>query len=143
LLNTMLVINPGAIVRVQVLATVETVAENLEYSGTPSELLDEFWQTDMLGFFIMVGPRTARGGHILVRPPHCYGSKFPYWYIVADNPDGWDQALLDKFIQLQGICYAAISDDDTLDLHELDHVDENNFPWDHWRLIAARVPRQR
>jgi hypothetical protein len=40
---------------------------------------------------------------------------------------------------LPEIDYAAISQDETLDLEELRHVNKSNFPWDHWRLIAARV----
>jgi len=78
LLDTLLVTNPGVSVEVELLATVETVAENLKYSGTPSELLDEFPQTSILGFIIMVGRGIKGGGYILVRPPYCYGSKFPY-----------------------------------------------------------------
>ena len=96
----------------------------------------------MLGFIITV-ELGAVGGNILLRPPHCYGSEFPYWYIVANDLDGWEEPLLDQITLFHGICYAVISDDDTLDLHELDHVDENNFPWEHWRLVAARVPGQK
>ena len=139
LLDTMLATNPDAILRLERLASVETVVEGLKFSGTPSALLEEFRQTDLAGFFIFVAPG-SRGGLISVRPPRCYGSTFPYWHIVADNRDGWDEPLLDKIVQFEGVCFAAISDDDTMDLHELDHVDENNFPWDHWRLVAARVP---
>jgi hypothetical protein len=64
LLDTLLVTNPGAMVEVELLATVETVAENLKYSGTPSKLLGEFPQTSILGFIIMVGRGTKGGGHI-------------------------------------------------------------------------------
>jgi hypothetical protein len=139
LLDTMLATNPDAILKLVLVASVETVVEGAKFSGTASALLEEFQQTGMTGFDTFVAPG-RRGGFIMVRPPRCYGSNFPYWHIVADNHDGWDEPLLDKIVQFQGICFAAISDDDTMDLHELDHVDENNFPWDHWRLVAARVP---
>jgi hypothetical protein len=142
LLDTILETNPDATLWLNLLANADSVDEHVEYAGAPSELLEEFRQTDMLGFVIMAGRGSAKASLISVWPPKCFGSKFPYWHVLANSHDGWGEPFLDRIIQLQGIHFAAISDDDTMDLHELDHVDENNFPWDHWLLVAARVTKQ-
>jgi hypothetical protein len=51
----------------------------------------------------------------------------------------WEESVLDELIKRPGIYCAVLSTDDTLDLHELDHVDKDNFPWEHWNLVAARI----
>jgi hypothetical protein len=46
---------------------------------------------------------------------------------------------LDKLIGFPTIDYVVITQDDTLDLDDLDRVNRTNFPWDHWQLVAAKL----
>jgi hypothetical protein len=61
------------------------------------------------------------------------------WRIVAEMRQQWDEKLLDKLISFSAIENAVITQDDTLDLGDLHHVDRANFPWGHWQLVAARL----
>jgi hypothetical protein len=114
----------------------------IEYRGGVDAFLAEFENTEMLGFAIMM----INVGFIRVTAQSLHHRKLPYLTIVADYSqivDGsyyqWDESILDEIIKYHGIYYAVLSADDTLDLHELDHVDEDNFPWKHWNLVAART----
>jgi hypothetical protein len=109
----------------------------LDYGGEVDDLLAEFNNTDMLGFVIMM----LKVGSISVASQSLHGTKLPYLQILGDTDSYclWEESLLDELIKCHGIYYAALSVDDTLDLHELDHVDKDNFPWEHWNLVAARI----
>jgi hypothetical protein len=114
----------------------------IEYQGGVDAVLTEFENTEMLGFVIMM----IKIGFIRVTAQALHRRKLPYLTIVAEyskNEDGsyyqWEESILDEIIKYHGIYYAALSADDTLDLHQLDHVDKDNFPWKHWNLVAARI----
>ncbi len=96
LLDTILETNPDATLWLNLLANADSVDDHVEYAGAPSELLEEFRQTDMLGFVIMAGRGSAKASLISVWPPKCFGSKFPYWHVLAKSHDGWDEPFLDK-----------------------------------------------
>ena len=114
---------------------VEMVGHTNEYVGTVDALLLEFGGSDMPGFIIMLHDY----GLISVSRPRSFASKLPYWRIKGDSVEAWDTSLLDKIIEYPGVVYAAITQEETLDLERLDHIDEHSFPWQHWRLIAARL----
>jgi hypothetical protein len=97
----------------------------IDFSGTSGELIQEFLISDILGFQIGFGG----GTFISVWPPKCFNSALEAWRIVAETDEKWDEALLDKVIEFPEVDYAVISQDETLDLEELDHVNRNNFPW--------------
>jgi len=118
-----------------VLTDARVVGALRHFAGSLEDLLQEFETSDLLGFLILFG-----GGRLVsVYPPKCFGSVLEVWRIIGETEQRWDEILLDQLIGLAEIDYAIISQDETLDLEELHHVNNSNFPWGHWRLIAARV----
>jgi hypothetical protein len=89
---------------------------------------DWYYHSDQVGSMAFVS----------VWPPRFF-TKTEAWRIVGETDQAWDENLLDQIINFNGIEYAAISVDETLDFQDLEHVNNNNFPWSHWRLIAART----
>ncbi len=106
-----------------------------DFNGSPEQLIREFATTNILGLKIDV----ARYCFICVWPPKCFGSAMGVWRIIGETDKSWDETLLDQIIDFPGIEHAAISVDEAMDLENLDHVNCENFPWGHWRLIAART----
>jgi hypothetical protein len=109
--------------------------EYSEFHGTPDELLDHFYASNALGFRMLLG----RSRIILATPPRSFGTMRETWNVYAQKHDDWADSLLDKIIELPAIEYAVISCEEALDLDAFAHVDTSNFPWEHWRLIAARI----
>jgi hypothetical protein len=134
LLNALLQATPNADIKLWVLTNTEVPGETVHYAGTLDALLAEFQKTNMPGFVIMF----YRCGSVSVRPPKCFASKSPYWRVLGDTVAAWDEVLLDEIIRYSGVVYGAITQEETLDLE--DHVNKHNFPWQHWRLVAARFP---
>jgi hypothetical protein len=126
---------PDASVELRLLTAADPF-HGLKYQGGVDDLLNEFEDTGMLGFIVMM----VKAGYIRVCSQQLYDTKLPYLQILGDTHDSqWEESLLDELVKRPGIYYAALSMDDTLDLHELDHVDKDNFPWEHWNLVAARI----
>jgi hypothetical protein len=98
------------------------------------DILAEFENTDMLGFVMMM----VKVGYISVSSQSLHDRKLPYLQILGWY-NQWEESLLDQLIKYRGIYYVALSVDDTLDLDDLDHVDKDNFPWEHWNLVVARI----
>jgi hypothetical protein len=118
-----------------VLTDARTVGSLRNFGGSLEDLLHEFETSDLLGFLISFGG----GRFVAVYPPKCFGSLLEAWRIIGETDQRWNEILLDQLIGLAEIDYAVISQDETLDLEELHHVNNGNFPWGHWRLITARV----
>jgi hypothetical protein len=121
--------------RLLVLTDARVAGHYTEFRGSKEELLHQFEVTDMLGFFIGVGV----GRFISVYPPRSFNSKLAVWRIIAETNQHWDKVLLDNIIEFSGINYAIISQDEALDLDPFDRLNRDNFPWDHWQLIAAKL----
>jgi hypothetical protein len=109
--------------------------EYSEFHGTPDELLDHFYASNALGFRMLLGQSRI----ILATPPKSFGTVSETWRVYAERRDDWAESLLDKIIELPAVEYAVICCEEALDLDAFAHVDTNNFPWEHWRLIAARI----
>jgi hypothetical protein len=139
LLNALLEATPDAAVKSLVVTNVDTPGgETVAYAGTPAALLSKFHGTNMLGLEFFV----PGSGFILVFPPKAFLEERPYWQIVADAHRGWLESQLNEIIRHQGIQYAAITTEETIDLEWLRHGDESKRPWDHWRLVAARFRKR-
>jgi hypothetical protein len=106
-----------------------------DFDGSIDELLPKFASAEILGFRIIV----SRGNFVTVWSPNCFDSALKTWRIIGEGEATWNEALLDEIIDFPDVEYAIISQDETLDLEQFDHVRRSNLPWDHWRLIAARV----
>ncbi len=139
LLNALSQATPNTTVKSLVVTNVDNPGgETADYAGTSAALLAEFQGTNMIGVEFFVDG----SGFILVFPPEAFGEKRPYWRIVADAHQGWFESQLDEIIQCQGIQYAAITIEETIDLEWLRYGDESKRPWDHWRFVAARFPNR-
>jgi hypothetical protein len=125
----------AADIKIHVLTTAEPFGEETPYQGQLDSLLVEFQNTEMLGFRILF----SEGWISVVMPSLYYENKLPYIRIVGESDNDWNESLLDELMKYSGTHYAVISLEETLDLEELDHVYNANFPWGHWRLVVARV----
>jgi hypothetical protein len=118
-------------IRIFILTDATTPGGNFaDFNESYEQLMSKFEAGELCGFQIIAG----QGRFICLWPP-----RFETWRIVGETNENLDEMLLDKLIVLPEIEYAAASQDEMLDIDQLDHVRRDNFPWDDWRLIAARV----
>jgi hypothetical protein len=79
------------------------------------------------------------GDFISVYPPGHADSRTIFWRIVFESKNTALNMPSDLIFSKRGVAYVAISQDETLGLEAIPHLTNDNFPWNHWLLIDAKV----
>jgi hypothetical protein len=105
-----------------------------------STALDEL-QGEQIAALMVSSPRSPEG-FLLIMAPNFGGDSLSLWTLISEQAIDFSPEYITTLRNSPGICFVAISVDESLDLATMSSVNSVNFPWDDWRLIYARVKRQ-